>query len=139
MEDKDKKEFKQWKDEAQKALDDMPSVHKFVMVNECTDKNGELTKVLLIDTDCDGFLGLLMDIGKPYTFSVEPNVSADERIIKNTGKFSQYFHEMSNIDLRDKVNAKAVGAAALAKAQSVLEDFFTLFLVSATSIQGEED
>lgn len=123
------------RDDAQRELDALDSIKQFAMVGECEDKNGELTRVLILDTDADGILGLFMELGQPYSFVTDVDVPADERIKKNGAKFQRYFQEMVNIDLTDKANLRAIGWGALGQAREYVDGFFMLRLVCDTQLE----
>lgn len=128
-----KAELAEFRNEAQKQLDDMPSVHRFAMASECLDKHGEMTRVLEIDLDSEGLLGLFMEVGQPYEFVFDKD--ADERVKKNHAKFKRFFAAMSNVDFDDPANLKAIGRSALSKARAVADGFFQLTLVCDSPLE----
>lgn len=128
--EKAKAELAEFRKSAQEQLDALPSVHRFEMAGECADKHGELTRVLEIDLDCEGVLGLFMELGQPYEFVFDKDAAPDDRVKKNPAKFKRFFTAMANVDLDDPANLKAVGRSALAKARGVADGFFQLTLVS---------
>lgn len=93
--------------------------HVFAMLSECKDKDGNETKVLKIDLDKDGFLGMYRRLRQPVTLGGEGMIVNDEKV-------DAYLQFMSNIDLTDKDNLKAVGMSALGKASDTVAAFFTL-------------
>lgn len=113
--------------EAQKELDALDTVKEFATVEEVVDKDGTPTRVLEIDLDRVGVLGLFMDVGQP--FSVQGNGDLQE----NPKKISQYMDFMANIDLSDDDNLKKIGWSAMSKARGMVRDFFILRLASDIS------
>jgi hypothetical protein len=114
--------------EAAKDLEQFETIQKFEMAGECTDKNGEKTRVLIVDTDADGILGLFMEIGQPFSFSATGDIKED------SAKVRKFMAHMSNVDLSDGAVQKAVGWAALGKAREVARAFFMLRLVSDLNV-----
>lgn len=117
--------------DADKQLEAMGTEHEFEIKGECLDKNGNKTKVLVIDTDKEGYIGMFLSLGNPYS------VNGDGEQKEDSDKLVKYFHFMSNIDLKDTANQKAVGIKAISKARSVVGNFFMLSLVSGFHV-GEE-
>ncbi len=115
--------------------DAFPKIHKFEMAGECLTKAGEKTKALVIDIDCDGFIGLFMVQGQPYTLNAGVDVPDNQRIIKDAAKVSAYLGAMSNIDMTNTDNLRAIGLSAIAEAQAVLDGFFTLLVLSSLSLK----
>ena len=105
--------------EAQKDLDKLDMSHSFETLSECKDKDGEPTKVLRIELDKKGFLGMFVKLGQPVTIGVDGLVFNDTKIFAYT-KF------MSNINLDSEKNLEAIGMRALGKGRSIVTDFFTL-------------
>lgn len=130
-----KSEFAGLQDGARRELEAMTTAHRFAMVGECRDKHGDLTRVLEIDTDAEGILGLFMEIGQPYTFSLEKDVLPEDRMKKDNAKLNKFLAVMANVDLSDKEVLKAVGWTALAGARSIADSFFTLRLVADTQLE----
>lgn len=127
--EKAKADLAEFRNAAKDQLDALPSVHRFEMAGECADKHGELTRVLEIDLDCEGVLGLFMDIGQPYEFVFDKDAAPEDRIKKNAAKFKRFFAAMSNVDLDEPANLRAVGRSALSKARGAADGFFQLTLV----------
>lgn len=115
------------KDAATKQLDEFQNFHEIAIKGQVADKDGNQTKVLVIDFDKEGFIGLFLQLGNP--FSMGP-----EGIAENSEKLVKYVEFMSNIDLTIKENQKEVGLKAISKARSLVSDFFTLTLVSELSL-----
>lgn len=131
------KEMEQFKQASRQQLEAMGTLHRFEMAGECTDLGGELTRVLEIDTDAEGILGLFMELGQPYSFVMDKDVAPEDRVRKDGAKFQRYLQAMANVDLSDKAVLKAVGWSALARAREVADGFFMLRLVCDTSLEVE--
>lgn len=106
------------------------SLHEIKIKGKATDKDGNQTKVLVLDFDKEEFIGFFLKQGNP--FSMGP-----EGIVENSDKVVRYVEFMSNIDLTKKENLKQVGLTAVSKARGLVADFFTLTLVSELSLDGE--
>ncbi len=123
-------EFKQYQKNAQKQLNELPTVHQFAIKSKCLDKDGNETQVLYIDTDKKGYIGKFLQLGNPYSFDTETGKTNEDGV-----KIAEYLQFMASIDLLE--NEKAIGMQAIAKARNVVSDFFMLNLVSALNV-GEE-
>lgn len=118
------------KETATKQLTQFPDLHEIEIKGQVADKDGNQTKVLIVDFDKDGFIGLFLKHGNP--FSMGPN-----GIVEDSEKLVKYVEFMSNIDLTKKENLNGVGLKAVSKARGLVSDFFTLTLVSELSLDGE--
>ncbi len=123
-------EFKQQQKNAQKQLDNFADVHDFEIKSECLDKDGNKTKVLIIDTDKKGYIGKFLLLGNPISFDTETGKTIEDGV-----KIAEYLQFMASIDIEE--NAEAIGMQAIAKARNVVTDFFMLVLVSSLNL-GEE-
>lgn len=111
-------------EEAKRELADYPSEHRFEMAGQCDDRAGNPVEVLIVNTDPPGFLGLIMDLGNPYSFG-------EEGVKEDRAKLRAWLVAMANVDLTQPDVQQAVGATALMKARKVVEGFFMLSLVSS--------
>ena len=69
------------KKDAQKDMDDFQNVQKFEIASECLDKQGQPTKVLIIDTDTQGILGMFMENGQPLSFDLVGAAKEDKALL----------------------------------------------------------
>lgn len=120
---------KEAKESAAKQLESFPDVHEIEIKGQVADKAGHQTKVLVIDFDKEGFIGLFLKHGNPLSMGAEGIVEDSEKLVN-------YVEFMSNIDLTKKENLKEVGLKAVSKARGLVSDFFTLTLVSELSLDG---
>lgn len=118
------------KENATKQLSNFQNVHEIAIKGQVADKEGNQTKVLVMDFDKDGFIGLFLKQGNPFSMG-------EEGIVEDSDKLVKYVEFMSNIDLTKQDNLKAVGLKAVGKARGLASDFFTLTLVSELSLDGE--
>ncbi len=121
-------EFKKMKKGYQEKLDKFPTIHQFAIKSECLDKDGNKTKVLIIDTDKKGYIGKFLQLGNPYSVYADED-NKDVKTNEDGEKLAKYVQFMANIDLEE--NAEAIGLQAMAQARNVVSDFFSLVLVSA--------
>lgn len=130
-----KKALKAVKDSQKEAKEDYesyPKLSSFECEGEVTDKNGEATKVLLVQTDRKGMIGFYLDNGNPLEFNPKSGeVNTDKALLR------QYVNFMSNIDLEDEDNLEAIGIGATAKAREFVSNFFMLRLVLDMSVERE--
>lgn len=117
------------KEEAAKQLENFPSVHEIAIKGQVADKSGNQTKVLVVDFDKEGFIGLFLKHGNPFSMGAKGIVEDSDKLVK-------YVEFMSNIDLTKQTNLKEVGLKAVSKARGLVSDFFTLTLVSELSLDG---
>lgn len=125
----DVKMIKEAKAEAQQQLDNFPMLHEIAIKGQVADKDGNQTKVLTIDLDKEGFIGLFLQFGNPFSMGVGGIDEKSEKLVK-------YLDFMSNIDLTNTANHKAIGLSAMSKARQVVSDFFTLTLVSGLALEN---
>ena len=122
------KEFMDAHSAAKKEMDEFESVQSFAMASEATDINGELTRVLIVDTDREGVIGEYMENGSPFELTEKGVSDPDKKLI------SHYLRFMSNVDLSDPEVQKAVGWSAIGKAREMVAGFFMLRLVSELNV-----
>lgn len=120
---------KEAKENASKQLEQFPMLHEIAIKGQVEDKEGNQTKVLVLDFDAEGFIGLFLKHGNPFSIGAEGLVEDSTKLVK-------YVEFMSNIDLTKKENLKVVGLPAVGKARGLVADFFTLTLVSDLSLDG---
>lgn len=120
---------KEAKENATQQLSNFPDVHEIEIKGQVADKAGNQTKVLVVDFDKEGFIGLFLKLGNPFSMGQDGIVEDSEKLVK-------YVEFMSNIDLTKKENLKEVGLKAVSKARGLVSDFFTLTLVSELSLDG---
>lgn len=128
---KAREEIQKMKTMAEKDMKSFEPVQSFEIPTECEDKEGESTRVLIIDTDKEGILGLFMEHGQPFSFGHDGQIKEDNK------KLSLYFNFMSNIDLTNSDNLKAIGWNTLPKAREVVRNFFMLRLVLDLNVVQE--
>lgn len=121
---------KEAKENAIEQLSAFPEVHEIAIKGQVTDKAGNQTKVLVMDFDKEGFIGLFLKHGNPFSMGAGGIVEDSDKLVK-------YVEFMSNIDLTKKENLKEVGIKAISKARGLVSDFFTLTLVSELSLDEE--
>jgi hypothetical protein len=119
--------FREASKQASADFDEFPTKHEFEMADECNDKDGNPTKVLILDTDPDGDLVFDLLVGNPVRF--DPNPDSPD-FVTDEEKFDKYFQLMVNVDVSSRENKRAVGWKALSRARSQAESFFTLAVVS---------
>lgn len=120
---------KEAKENASKQLEQFPMLHEIAIKGQVEDKEGNQTKVLVLDFDAEGFIGLFLKHGNPFSIGAEG-------LVEDSAKLVKYVEFMSNIDLTKKENLKVVGLPAVGKARGLVADFFTLTLVSDLSLDG---
>lgn len=118
------KEYEEARKESIEAINNFDTSQQFEMSEEAEDKNGKLTRVLVIDTDRSGILSLMARLGNPC--SVEPE---KEGLTWDDDLLFKYFNAMSNIELTD-ANLKLIGRKAVLSARNMVTNFFTLLVVS---------
>lgn len=130
MVDSASQELRIFQSEAQKELDEMDMVQKFELTEVLTDKSGEKTKVLEIDLDKKGIIGMILRSGNPVSYDSKGEISiSDESLIK-------YVEFMSNIELTDD-NLDLIGWT-ITKAREAIKGFFMLRLVLSIDVPQEQ-
>lgn len=124
------KTAKEAKDNATEQLESFPTLHEIEIKGQVTDKDGNQTKVLVVDLDKEGFIGFFLKYGNPFSMSARGIVEDSDKLVK-------YVEFMSNIDLNKKENLQGIGLKAVSKARGIVSDFFTLTLVSEMSLDEE--
>lgn len=116
--------------QASQEMKEFETVQTFAMASECVDKNGELTRALIVDTDRAGVIGEFMENGSPFEVTEKGVSEPDKKLI------SHYLRFMSNVDLSDPDNQAAAGWSAVGKARDMVAGFFMLRLVSELNVEG---
>lgn len=127
--EKDVQMIKEAKAQAQTQLDNFPMLHEIAIKGQVADKAGNQTKVLTVDLDKEGFIGLFLQFGNPFSMGAKGMEENSEKLVK-------YLEFMSNIDLTNSANHKEIGLAAISKARQAVSDFFTLTLVSGLALEN---
>jgi hypothetical protein len=121
--EKARKEIDRVQEDARNQLAAM-TAQSFEMDSETTDKNGELTRVLIIDTDCDEVLGMYFEQGNPFEFD-GTDVPREDKALT-----TRYLHKMANVDLAKPSVQRAVGFQAAGQARTLVRNFFIARAVS---------
>jgi hypothetical protein len=111
--------------EALVQLGEAKGEHRFEMVGECLDKAGEKTRVLIIDTDRPGSLGLYAERGNPF----EPDLTTG-KMEEDKESSTAFLRFMANVDIKNDDVLQAVGFTALGQARTAVRNFFMLQRVS---------
>lgn len=131
-------EAKDMQEEAKKDYDKFPTSHEIELPVEVDDKDGEPTRVLIIETDKAGMIGMFMDNGNPISF----NATAEEESAKveiDKGMIRSYTEFMANVDLSDEETLEKIGLGPIAKVREIVNNFFMLRLVLDTSVELETE
>lgn len=114
-------DLKDFSQEAEQELSKFKTVHEFPIQGECKDRNGELTRVLILNTDPEGIVEMDMLYNNPAKFDMAKGELQFDRPL-----LEEYMALLLNIDLSNDDNKKAVGWKARGKALKRAESFFTL-------------
>lgn len=107
--------------EAENELDGYATSHRFEMRGECADKHGNLTRVLILETDPEGILEIDMMTNNPMEFNAQKREIVTDNVL-----LDKHFARMVNVDLSDDAVRKAVGRKAHLAAYNRAKAFFML-------------
>jgi hypothetical protein len=112
---------------AKRELAEFEKLQTFEMTGIATDKNGEETKVLMINTDADSVIEMFMIEGNPFEAG-EGVLNQDKPLL------AEYVRAMSNIDLTDAENLKLAGMNAISQARGMVAGFFMLSMIASLDL-----
>lgn len=112
-------------------LAEFEAVQNFEMADAASDKNGELTKVLTLDTESDAVIELFMFEGNPFSID-----AAEGGIDESKPLIVEFLRAMSNVDLTDSSILKSIGWSGISKAREAVRSFFMLRFISDLELKG---
>ncbi len=131
MMDDAQKAVKEAKESGQKELADYPTVKKIAIDAELKDKNGEMTRVFVVDRDTKGWRRIHIMKGFPINFN-----ALNKEMATDNALLYEYLSLMSNIDLDNDDNLAAIGQVGIEEARTFLIGFFLLSWASSLSIES---